>query len=213
MIKLYKFRSLKTCEELCRLKEIVDTNKFWCSKFSEMNDAMEGVYYAADTNIIKNIYHEKNEYKICSFSGELAFENPCMWGYYAGGFQGVAIEIEIEAHSSNIHKVNYEKDLKQSSEVIEILTTKLCVWKHENEYRFIDKTNEAKNYIGKISKIFFANPYGDVTNSDDIFKDNQHIRKYLDYMRELVNCAVDKEIECCYIEVINGKVVQRGINE
>ena len=112
MIKLYKFRSLRTCEDLQRLKEILDTGKFWCSKFSEMNDAMEGVYYATHENIIEQIYNEKNRYKICSFSGKLAFENPCMWGYYAGGFQGVAIEIEID--SSGIYKVDYEKDLKQS---------------------------------------------------------------------------------------------------
>ena len=95
-MKLYKFRPLANDRDRDYLKEILETRKFHCSKFQDLNDPMEGIYYAADrANIIDLIFKAKARYKICSFSNEEAFSKPIMWGYYANGFRGVAVEIEV----------------------------------------------------------------------------------------------------------------------
>ena len=90
-MKLYKFRQLTSCRDLERIIEILETNKFHCAKFSEMNDPMEGVYIATVPSKIDKILTEKNEKRICSFSSKEGFENLAMWGYYANGFKGIPI--------------------------------------------------------------------------------------------------------------------------
>ena len=43
-VKLYKFRPLADDRDFERLKEILKTGKFYCPKFPDLNDPMEGVY-------------------------------------------------------------------------------------------------------------------------------------------------------------------------
>ena len=47
MLKLYKFRSLGEPNSVNRVVGILRTKKFWCSKFWDMNDPMEGVFNIA----------------------------------------------------------------------------------------------------------------------------------------------------------------------
>lgn len=140
-MKLYKFRQLGNCYDLERIEEIIEEKKFWCSKLWDLNDPMEGVFWSFKENVDK-IFKEKNQYLICSFSGEKGFKNPLLWGYYANGFKGIAIEIEIE--KKRIEKVKYVT-LKKFNEPIEnekeIIKRKLNNWKHENEYRFLIKSD------------------------------------------------------------------------
>ena len=86
-VKLYKFRPLANNKDFRRLKSILKTRKFHCSKFTELNDPMEGVYNFSDYDnrpeAIGLILGAKASYKICSFSSEDAFTNPLMWGYFA----------------------------------------------------------------------------------------------------------------------------------
>jgi hypothetical protein len=58
----------------------------------------------------------KAHYKICSFSDEKAFSNPIMWGYYANGFRGVAVEIEV--CGEEVNKIKYERKIPSSSRVL-----------------------------------------------------------------------------------------------
>ena len=44
-MKLYKFRSLGSEADYDRIIGIIE-NGFWCSKFSDLNDVMEGVFYS-----------------------------------------------------------------------------------------------------------------------------------------------------------------------
>lgn len=146
-VKLYKFRPLSNNRDFKRLKSILKTGKFWCSKFSELNDPMEGAFTALNASnvseIIDSIYNEKERYKICSFSNEEAFSDPVMWGYYANGFRGVVIEIEV--CSTEVKQIEYVDEissfevLNPDMKVKKILTTKLSPWKHECEYRFLKK--------------------------------------------------------------------------
>jgi len=180
-IKIYKFRPLGNEIDYYRLKEILTTGKFWCSKFSELNDPMEGTFTSDDASIIDTIFSKKNNYRICSFSGEKALLVPSMWGYYANGFKGVAIEIEI--FPTEVKQITYGKNIlhpkgKDYITVEKILTKKLSSWKHECEYRFLEKTNASENKIGKIAAIYFGNPYGNARNRNYIANSSASIKSY-----------------------------------
>lgn len=192
-MRLYKFRQLTSCKDLERIIEILETNKFHCAKFSEMNDPMEGVYIATIPSKISEILNEKNKKRICSFSSEDGFENFAMWGYYANGFKGIAIEIEVD--ESIVKKVKYEDEIPETENVEEILTTKLKYWQHEAEYRFITEDNEDKCGIGKITKIYFGSPYENLTNSDKIIQESKQILEYKKYKEKLENFLKERRIE------------------
>lgn len=102
-MKLYKFRPLANQTDFDRAKAILETGCFWCSKFFDLNDPMEGVYKG-----IKNYFAEKDRYKICSFSGKKAFRDPVMWAYYANGFKGMAIETAI-CNETKVKAMEYIK--------------------------------------------------------------------------------------------------------
>ena len=111
-LKLVKFRSLANQKDLDRAINIITTGKFWCTKLWNMNDPMEGVYSTSNRDIIPKMFTEKNKYVICSFSDnsddnipKKPIQNPLLWGYYANGFKGIAIEIEED--ESNVKKVDY----------------------------------------------------------------------------------------------------------
>ncbi|MBV5321386.1 MAG: hypothetical protein JZU62_06850 [Sulfuricurvum sp.] len=208
-MKLYRFRQLTTCEEFCRVVEIIKTGEFWCSKFSEMNDPMEGVYYTPNSGIIDEIYNEKNKRKICSFSKIQGFENPAMWGYYAGGFKGIAIEIEVE-ETDEIKRVNYVAETPSTSDIDTILTTKLKVWECEYEYRFIKNVTSNKNKIGTITKVYLGNPYGDLVNTDKILNDNPTLQMYKKFKDELEEFLKKSEIPYANVVIIDNKVLENN---
>jgi len=205
-MKLYKFRQLANDQDLSRLLDIIETNRFWCSKFSEMNDPIEGIFYATNPSNTTDLYNKKNRIKICSFSAEEAFHNPIMWGYYVEGFRGVAIEIEVEDNNPNIHKVEYISDVPNTNHINTILTSKLAAWAHEHEYRFIKETDENLNEIGTITYVYFGNPYGNLTNSADILRDNPRLRTYETLKRSLACCLDTKGIECKHVRVDGNRV-------
>lgn len=198
-MKLYKFRQLTSCKDLERIIEILKTNKFHCAKFSEMNDPMEGVYFVIDTSKVDKILNEKNEKRICSFSSEEGFKNPAMWGYYANGFKGIVIELEVD--NGIVEEVIYKNKLPKTEDIKKFLTTKLKYWKHEAEYRFITKNNEDKCEIGKITKVYFGTPYEKLINSSEIISNSKQILEYKKYKEKLEEFLVEKEIEFCNFEL------------
>ncbi|MBN1364389.1 MAG: hypothetical protein JW976_06255 [Syntrophaceae bacterium] len=194
-MKLYKFRALTNEQDLERLKGILETGKFWCSTFSELNDPMEGVYHFLDytqeeSELVDLIYKTKQSYKICSFSAEGAFSDPLMWGYYANGFRGVAIEIEI--NSDEVNEINYMKKipsfagLNPQEEAKKILTTKLSPWTHECEFRFLRQSKENKIKIGTITALYYGEPYGNTDNVRDIVENSHILREYQEIKKEIL---------------------------
>jgi len=201
-VKLYKFRPLASDTDFNRLKEILETRKFHCSKFSELNDPMEGVYlFSNDTedraHLIDLIFKAKESYKICSFSNEEAFSNPIMWGYYANGFRGVAVEIEVS--EEKVKKINYVDKIPKfaganpDENAVEILTTKLSLWTHEGEYRFLKNIPEDKFEIGNITALYFGDPYENVINKPDITESSNAIRTYSELKKEISSIADRKK--------------------
>jgi hypothetical protein len=215
-MKLYKFRSLGSCQDLERAQEILETGKFWCSRFWELNDPMEGVYlFTVGTlaeQLMDKLYSEKSKRAICSFSGEKAFDNPIMWGYYANGFKGIAIEVEVDGDGSKITKVNYANELAKitdgnqpAEKVNSILTTKLCCWSHEHEYRYLAECSTGPWKIGRITAVY----YGDTDSALDNAKEIQSlpgVRKYLCRVKSVKEIALRKDIKCHPVDVVDGVV-------
>jgi hypothetical protein len=233
IMKLYKFRSIagnSNCESVsksnyCRVKDIIKTGKFWCSYFWELNDPVEGLFFA-NTKLLKIIYNMKIMYKICSFSGINGFKNPLLWGYYASGFKGIAIEIEI--NSRYIYQIQYVSEIfptiiKENNindkHIQDILTRKLIGWQHEDEFRFLMKTNENKQKIGEITNVYFGDPYGNIDISSELKKE-EAIKEYNDNKDKLIGILDENLINYKYVKIHNNEVYvyikknsnQRNIN-
>lgn len=208
-MKLYKFRSLGTETDLERLKTIIETGHFWCSRFFDLNDPMEGVFSALGLpeKLIDKIFDGKKRYKICSFSGKNGLKNPTLWGYYANGFKGVAIEVEVKVNErikpvryiSSIHSEDYRTNTR---DVKEILTRKLKSWEHEDEFRFLVDSGNNLHYIGKITKVYFGNPYGDLINTTDVLENSEKLRKYNELKDKLKEICQDKGIDTTDINIM-----------
>lgn len=57
------------------MRKILETGEFWCSRFWELNDPMEGVYLFDDGMLTsESIFSEKSSHALCSFSGKRAFK-------------------------------------------------------------------------------------------------------------------------------------------
>ncbi len=210
-MKLYKFRSLATIDDFRRAKSILETGHFWCSKFSELNDPMEGVFITSRFTDIENICKEKYQYKICSFSGQNAFKNPAMWGYYTNGFKGIAIEIDIDI--SKVKKISYIDticsliDSQTNDEVQQILTSKLKPWKYEAEYRFLERSEKNEHKIGKIIAVHFGEPYQNTDNRDAIYERSDKLRLHKCFRNKLIIIANEQRISTKFISISNdGKI-------
>jgi hypothetical protein len=210
---VYKFRPLRDDCHLAWTEDILRKGRFWCSRFWELNDPMEGVYHFLPGTIskddIQELFKEKSSRVICSFSGRDAFSNPVLWGYYANGFKGIAIEVQVTPDA--VHKVRYEESLAWHEDagdpVTQILTTKLACWKHEDEYRFIgNAAQHGPHKIGTITRVYFGSPYNTVVNAPDA-QARPVVQEYLRLREEIIASATETGISCVEVEVRDGRVV------
>ncbi len=219
MLKLYKFRPIGDRNSFDKAKNIIETGEFYCSSLWEQNDPMEGVYSYLKTSEneaeLIDVFSEKNKYRICSFSGQSALERPTMWGYYANGFKGIAIEIEIEAN--DVRKVKYSNSpvkwdkhpqgTSAADRIRGVITTKLKQWKPECEYRYLfesDIDDGIHCKIGNITGVYFGNAYCGIENSDDIRKNSMSIKKYDGWKSELEAIAKSHKYTCFSAGVVKG---------
>ncbi|WP_167880934.1 DUF2971 domain-containing protein [Methanococcoides sp. AM1] len=198
-LKLLKFRSLTNKEEFDRAKEIIEKGKFYCSKLWDHNDPMEGVFSTYCQESIDTLFSEKNATVFCSLSHRNALNNPLLWGYYASGFKGVAIEIEVTNENSidngEIKKITYDNDSSSNNKTVkEIITRKFPNWEHENEYRFLINGDKGAYFIGNIVRVYFGSPYENVVNFDDIKNKAKYLNEYNKFRKQLKD----------YIEITNS---------
>jgi hypothetical protein len=208
-IRLIKFRSLKSCTDLARAKYIIETGEFHCSKLWNLNDPMEGIYETSNKSIIDKIFNEKNNYVICSFSNLDALKCPILWGYYANGYKGIAIEIDYNDNNiiydinnndeinDRIVKVNYVKETKKinipDDSVPKIISKKLECWAHEEEYRYLRRSSLDRSFkIGTIKTVYFGNPHGDIINNKKIMAESPTMKCYYEYVKDLCKCIKNK---------------------
>lgn len=195
-MKLYKFRPLCVPRGLKYALEILENGQFWCSKFWDLNDPMEGIYrLRKDSTDYRKIFQEKSKRVLCSFSGESALLNPLMWGYYANGFKGLAIEIEVpDAHVRSMTYTDEvfspNPDKAESEQVDEILCHKLRNWEHEAEYRHLAEGDRGGRRIGKIISITLGVPYPSAqVDRSNRLSDIPHLAKYLKQCRRVIKAA------------------------
>lgn len=225
--KLFKFRSLFDCDSMKWVREIIETGEFWCAKLWEMNDPMEGVYSHVVDELgergVTDLFSEKNKHVICSFSGEDAFSKASMWGYYANGFKGVAIELEVEADDSSIHEVTYDKNIADWTMRLQgtqgrdewlqsVMTRKLKDWKGENEFRFLKKGEPGLNAVGNIVRVHFGCPFFNVRNQLSVLSDSSSLQAYYRRAYRLATLATTKGIECCAVRIDGGKVTSGSLD-
>lgn len=219
-MKLYKFRPLATCQDLDRAQEILGTGEFWCSKFWELNDPMEGVYGflpgTLDGDFIQHLFDGKAKRVLCSFSGKEAFADPLMWGYYANGFKGIAIEVDAADANPSVLPVKYVEQpttildgSRNDAAVMRVLTSKLKLWEHEQEFRYVAEGDSGPRECGQIRAVYFGNPYSTTINVE-MAQGQKHLREYLQRAESLRRLADDNDYDCCDVEMIEGVVKARG---
>ncbi len=159
-----------------------------------------------------------------------------MWGYYANGFKGVAIEIEIdetdqlkvsrsrgipikiEIDGGLIHKMRYSKDVarwvinaKQQDHdemVLRVLTTKLMSWRIEDEYRFVcEADQDGLMPIGKITAVHVGWAHKNVKNEEDIKTYSSSLRKYWIRAKKFMEEARRLRIPCLAARPCGNSVV------
>jgi len=150
-MKAYKFRS---ASQIAYAFDIIINRRLFCSTWEKLNDPMEGIFVSVrkDTEEIeakqrvKKIIEAQKKYKICSLAG--TFDSHLLWAHYAGGFDGVAIEIELP-ESNNIKKVNYrdvfsyvniDNLTNEEATAKKILFSKYSEWKYEEEVRILNNS-------------------------------------------------------------------------
>lgn len=221
-MKVFKFRSLGDKESFDRVSEILCTGKFRCSRFWEMNDPMEG-YYKGTFDLSEEtagiVFGEKAARLICCFSKEVALRNPLMWGYYANGFKGLAIEVEIE--EENLYPIVYSNTVSRyarrgcfEERVKSILTRKLDCWKHEREVRYFqtDTQEEKQLYqIGIVTGIVVGLPYPKKYMNENVYGRWEYFHHYEDQACNLIDVALKKKLSVKSAAMRNGRVIIEDI--
>jgi hypothetical protein len=147
-MRAYKFRSAAQIEFAL---DILINNRLRCSDWRTLNDPMEGMYVYAYApggerraeRIADAIGSAKSQYKVCSLSR--TFQPHLLWSHYAGGFSGLAIEVELPP-APNIQRVRYRGVFEfldmdavrdQDEAARRILFSKYKEWRYEEEVRIL----------------------------------------------------------------------------
>lgn len=156
---LFKFRSL---QNLRRLLDILVNNRLYMAHYNEMNDPMEGAFFADASNwaLLQEVWEGKRKQLICCFSTD--YRNTLLWSHYADSHQGCCLEVDVTSKLEP-YLVNYSQDIPEATRNIEeILTHKSMYWKYEKEVRYfkneiLDNGNKAKPWIHiKIKKVLLG---------------------------------------------------------
>lgn len=139
----YKYLSLEKFE---RIEKMIQDNKLYASKLSDLNDYWEGFFikpsdesYMPATDIFRS-----DEHRVCCMT--TSSENLLMWAHYADSFKGIVVAVEIDKSKYKVHNMDYNgfrniKEIESFSEndILDILTQKQPQWTYEDEKRVIVK--------------------------------------------------------------------------
>lgn len=148
-MKAYKFRS---ASQIAFALDVIMNRRLYCSSWKMLNDPMEGrfvySYNSSDeedySKRVKQIIDEKQNLKVCSLSK--TFDSHLLWSHYAGGFDGVAIEVELPDEHPSIKEVTYRGVFAHVAMpnggdpfqlANEVLSSKYQEWEYEKEVRVL----------------------------------------------------------------------------
>lgn len=149
-----------------RILDILINKRLYASKFEELNDIKEGLFYFVYTigsnvdNILERIRNAKNEYRICSFSKtpikskyniEKDLRQHLMWAHYAGNHNGIRIDFDIDnsKEQSNVFKVKYT-DKEEDYEFIKNINN--IFYGSNEQFEFVKKIFTTKQKIWEYEK-------------------------------------------------------------
>lgn len=147
----YKFRSSANIQFAL---DILLNQRLYCAPWKELNDPMEGVFAfsypsgrdADAQQLSADIGLAKADYRVCSLSAN--FQSHLLWAHYAGGFDGVAIEVELPDDDSNIRSIEYRGVFATvnlaargdpDAHARRILFSKYDEWEYEEEIRILNR--------------------------------------------------------------------------
>lgn len=207
MSYLYKFRTLASCSDLDRIKNLITNGKFWFSPLWDQNDSMEAIYRPAEICPTQELLISPRKMRtlICSFSSCEGLHHPLVWAHYACGFKGLAIEVELDA-KINAHKVIYQDDPRMHSKkcTIEdtfysIITSKSKMWEYESEFRVTQENSESavtgvSCEVGTIRSIILGAPYKMISNTKEVYENSYELKTYAMRAKEIRDLARIKNI-------------------
>lgn len=139
---VYKFKAVRSSEEKRRVVDMLKEPRCFMARWQDLNDPMEGYFRYYENHLGDSVSESKKQFRVCSFSRY--FSNSLLWSYYADGFSGVCVAVEIE--DKFLKPVVYEDDIPEFEDfgdktpdemAIIALTRKLSYWRHEAEVRAI----------------------------------------------------------------------------
>lgn len=211
-MKVYKFRPLGCCMDLERIEQIMTTGKFWCSRFWELNDPMEGIYRLTDKGNpqgVQRMFSQKARHLICSFAGARAVKAPTMWGYYANGFKGIAVMVEVE--KSDLEQIKYccsvgSPAFTSEKEAKKVLCRKLKAWKGEYGWRYFAQDGCNLQSIGRIAGVIIGQRYPKAHTHPD--KDNRwkDAEEYKRRVTRVIDIAKAKGIQIKVAAILKNQV-------
>lgn len=147
-MRAFKFRSSAQIEYAL---DLILNRRLYCSDWRKLNDPMEGMFVYATggheteaQRIVKGIGAAKSRYKVCSLSA--GFQSHLLWSHYAGGFDGLAIEVELPDNDPNVRVVEYrgvfafldmDQVVDEDDAARRILFSKYQEWAYEGEVRLL----------------------------------------------------------------------------
>lgn len=148
-MRAYKFRSSAQIEFAL---DLILNHRLYCSDWRKLNDPMEGMFVYSSggretdaQRIVKGIGAAKSQYKVCSLSA--TFQSHLLWSHYAGGFDGLAIEVDLPDDDPNVRLVEYrgvfafldmDRVFDEDDAARRILFSKYQEWSYEQEVRLLN---------------------------------------------------------------------------
>jgi len=147
-MRAYKFRASTNIEFAL---DILLNRRLFCADWNALNDPMEGMFAYSTRGedphaqqIVKGIGTAKSRYKVCSLSR--GFQSHLLWAHYAGGFDGLAIEVDLPDDDPDVCDVEYRgvfafldmDTVRDEDEAARrILFSKYQEWAYEEEIRVL----------------------------------------------------------------------------
>lgn len=147
-MQVFKFRSN---DNLHVALDIIVESRLFCARISELNDILEGDqrtdYTGSNASRLfqysQDVESRKQSFRICSLSKTI--DSHLMWSHYAGGYKGMAIELEVP--DEDVEPIVYDDTPLQLSELYDRHTPEVAArktlcrkrreWQYEDEVRII----------------------------------------------------------------------------
>jgi hypothetical protein len=144
---VYKY---KPVSQLQHVVDILINHRLYCAPIAELNDLHEALFEQPvdQDDHIAQLAHQAaidenlRQLRVCSLT--CTPDNPLLWAYYAEGFSGVVIEIDLPdrdlsrvEYSSGATKLPRQPTIGAEKDARAAAVNKLGHWQHEKEWRIL----------------------------------------------------------------------------